>query len=318
MSNVQIKISTQTDVPPQLRSGELAYSYKSDKLFIGPPGNYNDPPSSNVVELLSADRYISQDIQEGVDDYSPSVDAVFKALQEVNNTISIEYNSGTNSNPDVKTVQFDGNLNVQTDPNNPDKILVAAKPYWGNVDINDNINAIIPQQEGYDNLKFIDGQAILFSADQNKIKVSANIDDNDANGSPNKLWSSQKVREAISATTGILPDGNNDFTGINTFPDLDILNIDPTSKQVINAGSVKGYVGTVATQILNGLSLVKYVFDSPSMNWMVTHNKNSTIFQYDILDQYGNKMMAPINIIDNNNFIIELTEAMIGSVLLRF
>jgi hypothetical protein len=318
MSNVQIKISTSTDIPPLLRSGELAYSYKSGKLFIGPPGKYSDKPSSNVIELLSTDRYISSDIQEGEMNTSPSSDAVFKALQDVNNTISIEYEteSGPFNNSDVKTIKFDGNLNVQQDPNDSTKVLLAVKPYWGNIDINDELNSIVPN--GYDNLKFVSGQGIIISADQGKIEVKSDIDDNDTNGSQNKLWSSQKVREAIAATTGISPSADNDFVGINTFPDMDILNADQTNKQVVNAGSVKGYVGTVATQILDGLSLNKFVFDNPSMNWLVQHNKNTSLFQKTILDEYENEMLASINIIDNNSFVVELTEAMTGSVLLRF
>lgn len=318
MSNVQIKISTSTETPPLLRSGELAFSYKSGKLFIGPPGKYSSPPSSNVMELLSTDRYISQDINEGVLDHTPSSDAVFKALQDVNNTISIEYEteSGPFNNSDVKTIKFDGNLNVQQDPQDSSKIILAVKPYWGNIDVDTNLNAIVPT--GYDNLKFVSGQGIIISADQGKIEVKSNIDDNDTNGSTNKLWSSQKVREAIAATTGVSPGGDNDFTGINTFPNNDILNADPTNKQVVNTGSVKDYVGTVATQIVEGLSLVKYVFDSPSMNWMVTHSRSTDLFQYDILDEDNNKMLTSINIIDDNSFIVELTEAMTGSVILRF
>lgn len=318
MSNIQIKISNKTEAPDKLKPGELAFSYVSGKLFLGPSGSYNDPPSSNIVELLSTDRYISQDISEGVLDRTPSSDAIFKALQDVNNTISIEYEtpSGPFTNSDTKKIKFDGNLNVQQDPQDPTKIILSAKPYWGNIDIDNDLSAIVPN--GYDNLKFISGQGIVISADQGKIVVKSDIDDNDINGSPNKLWSSQKVREAIAATTGVSPSGNNNFTGINTFPDNDILNAASTNKQVVNTGSVKTYVGTVATQIVEGLSLVKYVFDSLSMNWLVTHNKNTELFQKTILDEYENEMLASVNIIDSNSFIIELTEAMTGSVLLRF
>ncbi|MBC8427381.1 MAG: hypothetical protein H8D97_00670 [Proteobacteria bacterium] len=319
MSNIQILISTKTETPDKLRPGELAYSYKSGKLFIGPPGRYKDPPSSKVVELLHTGRYISQNINEGVHDLTPSSDAIYKALQEVNNTITIEYEtteSGPFTNSDTKIIKFDGNLNVQQDPNDSTKIQVAINPYWGNIDIDNQLNSIIPNN--YDNLKFKSGQGIIISAEQGKIEVKSNIDDNDINGSPNKLWSSQKIREAIAATTGISPEADNDFTGINTFQDINIINADPTSKQVVNTKSVKDYVGTVATQILDGLSLNKFVFNTPSMNWLVIHNKNTPLFQKTILDEYENEMLASVNIIDDNSFVVELTEAMIGSVLLRF
>jgi len=313
MSDLQIKISTKTDVPPKLRSGELAFSYKSGKLYIGPSGNYNDPPNTNVIELLSTDRYISQNIQEGNISNSPSSDAVFRALQEINN---INFKFGETSIQDITTIEFDDNLDVNGIGSN--SLKISVKPYWGNIDIDDNQNQITPTN-GYDNLKFKSGNAISISVyDSKYIKIEADIDDTNINGSTNKLWSSQKTREAIELIAGLSPDTNNDFTGINTFPDCDIINSEQTSKQVVNTSSLKGYVGTVATQILDGLSLIKFVFNNPSMNWLVQHNRNSTLFQKTLLDESDNEMMASVNIIDNNSFVVILTEAMSGSVLLRF
>jgi hypothetical protein len=600
MSQMQIKISLDNDAPSVLKSGELAYSYKSNSLYIGGPGLYNAPANSNIIKLLDMgvahQDYVTQEIVSGDTNHVPSGDAVFNALQDCKFTV--EYNNGTS---DIQTLQFDGSLDVTPDPIDNSKILISAKPTWGAIDIDQSENEIIPQN--YENIKFTSGEGIQISAVNNKINIAADIDDTDPNGASDKLWSSLQVKNAILETMGINPSSDNNFTGINTFPDvditvdptskqvvnvssvveyveaiafsvehtvapnidianstnqivnadsikdyllavttlknednnligintvpdadvnsadqqivnansvksyvettaalkagdneftgvntfpdiniqsasvqngnravnvksvkdyvdtlqfesehtttidtdikvddqnivnavsartyveevaffkdldnvitgintvpnadvktageqivnanniktfvedvaaiksndntftgintfpqvdisvvspnqdqeeravnvvsvrnyvldttvreginndftetntfpdMDILNASPTNKQVVNAGSVKSYIGAVATQVIEGLSLVKYVFDNPNDTWLVTHSKNTELFQYDIMDDSGNKMIAPINIIDDNSFVVELTEAVTGSVLVRF
>ena len=245
MSKVQIKISKSVDAPPSLHPGELAYSYKSGKLFIGPPGHIPDPAGPNIIELAdtkSGSTFITQNIQSGDIGHSPSSDAVFNALKNNESNLDVEYGSIGNIQEDIKTLHFDSDtLNVVQDPSDSSKILIAAKAYWGNIDIDNNVDAISP--DNYENLKFKSGEGILLSVDNNKIKVSANIDDNNSNGDTNELWSSAQIRQAILATAGVDPNADNTWTGINTFPDIDIAT---STNEVVNANSVRDYIDTVA------------------------------------------------------------------------
>lgn len=56
-----------------------------------------------------------------------------------------------------------------------------------------------------------------------------------------------------------------------------------------------------------------YTFTS-SMEWIVVHNMNTTIFNENIFDGNGRKMYATVQVIDSNSFKIELTSATSGRV----
>ena len=107
MSKVQIKISKSVDAPPSLHPGELAYSYKSGKLFIGPPGHIPDPAGPNIIELAdtkSGSTFITQNIQSGDIGHSPSSDAVFNALKNNESNLDVEYGSIGNIQEDIKRI----------------------------------------------------------------------------------------------------------------------------------------------------------------------------------------------------------------------
>lgn len=58
---------------------------------------------------------------------------------------------------------------------------------------------------------------------------------------------------------------------------------------------------------------VRYSF-TESTTWLVQHNKNTTIFRETLTDSSGKRFIAGINIIDDNSFEVQLTEATSGAV----
>jgi hypothetical protein len=55
-----------------------------------------------------------------------------------------------------------------------------------------------------------------------------------------------------------------------------------------------------------GNNFVSYSFTA-SLEWIVQHNKNTTVFNETLFDQDGNKFYAPVKVIDENSFSIRLT-----------
>jgi hypothetical protein len=322
MSIIQIAISQTTDAPPALRPGELAFSYKSKKLFIGPSGSYKDPPGSNIIELMSLDRYLLQEVVAGVRDHAPSSDAIFWALKAVEDKIYVTVKNSETSDPavqaNIKTIEFDtsdNNFILQRDQIDPKKITISTKPIWGNLNIDNDISKQILSQNT--DLNFKSGIGITLENKNNQLEVNANIDDINLPTS-NTLWSSLKIKNAISDSITLLLNSNNNFLGNNTVNDVDMSAELPTSKKIVNSGSVRRYLETNASQIISGLSLIKFVFNQPGTTWLINHNKNTSLFQKSIHDESGNEMLAFTDVIDDNNFSIHLTEPMRGFVLVRF
>lgn len=73
---------------------------------------------------------------------------------------------------------------------------------------------------------------------------------------------------------------------------------------------IQGPQGPAGT---GGASAHAYSFAS-SLEWIVVHNMNTTIFNENVYDSHGRKMYAPVQIIDSNSFKIELTSATSGRV----
>ena len=82
----------------------------------------------------------------------------------------------------------------------------------------------------------------------------------------------------------------------------------PSSSAVFN------YVNDVRQQF----KIVRFEFLEPAIEWIITHNYNTNIFQESIFDINNNRMIAPIEIIDNNSFKILLAEPLTGYVDVRF
>ena len=60
-----------------------------------------------------------------------------------------------------------------------------------------------------------------------------------------------------------------------------------------------------------------FVFNSSSV-WSVVHNRGTRYFVESVFDSAGQKMIVPVNIIDNNSFEIVLTQATAGHVTVFF
>ena len=70
--------------------------------------------------------------------------------------------------------------------------------------------------------------------------------------------------------------------------------------------SVEMYTSPVDT-------VVRYAFTG-SIEWLVQHNKGTSIFIERLTDVGGNRFIASTRIIDGNSFVVELTEATSGFV----
>lgn len=62
----------------------------------------------------------------------------------------------------------------------------------------------------------------------------------------------------------------------------------------------------------------RFRFDTPTLNFRVVHNMNTTQFIETIKDSNGNRMYANTEIEDQNVFTVHLTEAMTGTVDVLF
>ena len=58
----------------------------------------------------------------------------------------------------------------------------------------------------------------------------------------------------------------------------------------------------------------RYIFDTPTLNFRVVHNMNTTQFIETIRDDRGNRIFAGMEIENSNVFNIHLTEAITGTV----
>ena len=58
----------------------------------------------------------------------------------------------------------------------------------------------------------------------------------------------------------------------------------------------------------------RFRFDTPTLNFRVVHNMNTTQFMETVRDDTGNRMFASTEIENSNVFTIHLTEAMTGTV----
>lgn len=58
----------------------------------------------------------------------------------------------------------------------------------------------------------------------------------------------------------------------------------------------------------------RYIFDTPTLNFRVVHNMNTTQFMETIRDDRGNRIFAGMEIENSNVFNIHLTEAITGTV----
>jgi hypothetical protein len=72
-----------------------------------------------------------------------------------------------------------------------------------------------------------------------------------------------------------------------------------------------------SSQSTSGNTFVSFSFTS-ALQWLVQHNKNTQVFNETLFDEFGNKFYAPVKIIDENSFVINLTSATSGQVHVLF
>jgi hypothetical protein len=135
-------------------------------------------------------------------------------------------------------------------------------------------------------------------------------------GEHDKAPSSDVVYKALEDKASLT--GDNVFKGVNTFEQaiisaevdlFDETNIDT----VPNARSVREFVSEALSD-----ESAKYVFTTPSIEWLVSHDRDTDLFHYSVRDINNLSVYAPIEIVDSNNFKIKFTEPTSGSVIVKF
>jgi hypothetical protein len=48
------------------------------------------------------------------------------------------------------------------------------------------------------------------------------------------------------------------------------------------------------------------------LEWRVAHNRNSLLFYERLVDNNGDRFLAPVHVVDPNTFVVQLTEATTG------
>ena len=79
-------------------------------------------------------------------------------------------------------------------------------------------------------------------------------------------------------------------------------------------GRVYGTAGASSDTII----AKKYVFTEPHILWLVTHNLNTKNFTIGLQDSSGNEFFAKVEPLDNNQFLVRMTEPVSGSVNVVF
>lgn len=62
----------------------------------------------------------------------------------------------------------------------------------------------------------------------------------------------------------------------------------------------------------------RFTFDSASLRWEVTHNRNTDNFTETLTDSDGNRFFAKVRIVDKNSFYVDLTSAIKGHIDVTF
>lgn len=102
--------------------------------------------------------------------------------------------------------------------------------------------------------------------------------------------------------------------GTNHWNDLPYVSLPSATSSLL--GGIK--IGAGLSIDNNGIMSVKKNIQhhefSNSTEWLVQHNMNTRVFIERITDINGNKLITSVTIIDNNAFVVNLTEATSGSI----
>lgn len=66
------------------------------------------------------------------------------------------------------------------------------------------------------------------------------------------------------------------------------------------------------------LGLIEYRVLTDSYQWRVVHNRGTRRFLYRLIDNEGYTFVAGVNIVNDNEFIVTMTEPTAGSIIVEF
>jgi hypothetical protein len=85
------------------------------------------------------------------------------------------------------------------------------------------------------------------------------------------------------------------------------------------SGGIYGRVYGTSTGTPGATALVRsFPFPNPELTWVVTHNLNTQNMNVTLFDSQNNVMFAKIKAVTPNQFIVYLTEPMVGTVNVTF
>jgi len=117
---------------------------------------------------------------------------------------------------------------------------------------------------------------------------------------------------------------SNQFTGMNEFPYLRILDAAPAQQNIaVTIRMLKDYIeGTegVIKKLIEDYApsgstksvYKEYKFPIPILDWTISHSENTEFFSTNIIDSNGQQHDAPLEIINKNNFIIHFNNPVSG------
>ena len=84
----------------------------------------------------------------------------------------------------------------------------------------------------------------------------------------------------------------------------------------LDTNNLYRWSGSIYINISNtGSGSIIHHYEFPaSLQWVVTHNMNTTVFIERLTDSSGNRFMAGVQIINSNQFVVNLTSSIAGSV----
>jgi len=150
----------------------------------------------------------------------------------------------------------------------------------------------------------------------------------------NKVPTSRAVRLELNKKADLTY--SNQFTGMNEFPYLRVVDAAPSQLDIaVTIRMLKDYIEgeysainklieeAVAKLPGGGGSgsnsiFVKYVFNTPILEWDIKHKYNTISFSFIIKDNNNIQHEAPYDIINSNNFIIRFNEPISGTLLVTY
>lgn len=123
---------------------------------------------------------------------------------------------------------------------------------------------------------------------------------------------------------------SNQFTGMNEFPYLRILEAAPSQQDIAvtirmlkdyiegSEGVIKKLIDNYAPTVTTKSIYKEYKFPIPITDWKVSHSENTTFLSTYILDSEGQEHDAPLEIINKNNFIIHFNTPVSGTLQVTF